>query len=83
MAIAYLDKSHVLHVIEDKNAAARDSAGKLAETGIFHTGGYPLFDGKQVVYYADSNKAYVDGNKEDGKEIPVPDPIKALIEDLK
>lgn len=83
MAIAYLDKEHVLHVIDDKNAAAREASGKLAETDIDHLGGYPVVDGKDVIYYADTNKAYVDGNKSDGKEISVPDAIRALLDQLK
>lgn len=80
---AYIDKSNVLHIVDDKNDSARNTAGKVVETDISHMDGYPVIDGKQVVYYSDSEKAYLDGNKDNGKSIPVPASIQTLVEQMK
>lgn len=76
---AYLDKDSVLHIASNVQQAMNNKASDsgVVETTILNSLGYPvvLVDGQyeQLVYYHDTQKAYIKGNREhDGKEYPTP-----------
>jgi hypothetical protein len=66
MSYAYLDKEGILHLHPLEREAAKH--GKYVETNLeYDESGFPIVEGQGVVYYADEDKAYIKGNKSDGK----------------
>ncbi|MGG1643023.1 hypothetical protein ACIFQM_17530 [Paenibacillus sp. NRS-1782] len=81
MSYAYLDKEGILHLHPEKRIAAQN--GKYVETNLeYDESGYPVVDGEGVVYYTDEDKAYIKGNKSDGKLIATPPVLKQLAAEL-
>lgn len=89
MAYAYIDNSgaSVLHIVDDKATAqqyAKD--GKIVETDAPHRGGYPyvIDEHGQVQEIVDENgRAYEHGNIKNGVEIPTPEFIQSMVDQLK
>ena len=66
---AYIDRGGILHVSASKKTAQDYSANrKVVETAYPADHGWPLWDGKEVVMYAD-DEAYINGNAGDGKRL--------------
>lgn len=80
---AYLDKTGILHLHKDKETAERDAASKVVETDLGEQHGYPVIGSKAVTYYANTDTAYVDGNKKDGTQIATPTVLKQLVDRIR
>ncbi|CCC85711.1 hypothetical protein PPM_2774 [Paenibacillus polymyxa M1] len=78
---AYLDNTKILHLHPSESEAAKH--GKYVGTNLdYDESVFPIIGGKGVVYYADKDTAYVNGNEHDGKQIAVPSGLKALADQL-
>ncbi len=56
---AYLDKGNILHVVENEETAEEYSkTGKVVETEITGTGGYPLVGKEGIIVYAENNMRF-------------------------
>lgn len=77
---AFLSSDGILHLHDEEHAAQH---GKYVQTSLTDDeSGYPLIEGQGVVYYADEDKAYIHGNKSDGKLIATPPVLKQLAAEL-
>ncbi|UNL94028.1 hypothetical protein QNH38_22520 [Paenibacillus polymyxa] len=77
---AFLTKDGILHLHDEEHAAQH---GKYVQTSLTDDeSGYPVIEGQGVVYYADEDKAYIKGNKSDGKLIATPPVLKQLAAEL-
>ncbi|KJD37371.1 hypothetical protein QD46_25215 [Paenibacillus polymyxa] len=74
---AYLDKKKILHLHPLEGEAVKH--GKYVGTNLdYDESGFPVIGGEGVIYYADKDTAYVNGNEDNGKQIAVPSGLKAL-----
>lgn len=68
---AYIDNSGILHIVTKKEDAEKYSRnGKVVETDILSSKGYPLADGDEIIVYSETemkkeanNKILLDINK--------------------
>ena len=60
---AYLDKYQILHVVDDKTTAKKYASGKIVETEIKASAGYPEARGNHVIVYAADKKYKVNGEE--------------------
>ncbi|MEE4565245.1 hypothetical protein [Paenibacillus polymyxa] len=76
----YLDQYGILHLHNQQEAAQH---GKNVVTDLqADESGFPVIEGQGVVYYAREDKAYIRGNKSDGKLIATPPVLKQLAAEL-
>lgn len=77
---AFLDQYGILHLHDEEHATQH---GKYVQTSLTDDeSGYPVIEGQGVVYYAREDKAYIHGNKSDGKLIPTPPALRQLAAEL-
>ncbi len=77
---AFLSSDGILHLHDEEHAAQH---GKHVQTSLTDDeSGFPIVEGQGVVYYANEDKAYINGNKSDGKLIATPPVLKQLAAEL-
>lgn len=77
---AFLSSDGILHLHDEEHAAQH---GKHVQTSLTDDeSGFPIVEGQGVVYYAYEDKAYIKGNKGDGKLIATPPVLKQLAAEL-
>ncbi|MCP3806427.1 hypothetical protein NLX78_04200 [Paenibacillus sp. Lou8.1] len=73
---AFLSSDGILHLHDEEHAKQH---GKYVPTSLTDDeSGYPVIEGQGVVFYAREGKAYVKGNKADGKLITTPPALQSL-----
>ncbi|MEC0183995.1 hypothetical protein P4H61_21125 [Paenibacillus peoriae] len=79
---AYLDNTGILHLHPLKSEAAKN--GKYIGTNLdYDESGFPIIGGEGVVYYVHKDKAYINGNENDGQPIATPSSLRELTEQIK
>lgn len=68
MGYAYIDKGGILHVVEKFETAKEYAAGKVVETEVPFSHGFPLHEGQDVTMYG-LEEAYIGGNAGSGKKV--------------
>ena len=64
---AYIDKGGIMHVTDERVSGERNSAnGKIIETPMLCSGGYPNINGQEVIVYSETEM------KVDDKMLEVP-----------
>ncbi|AOK91944.1 hypothetical protein [Paenibacillus polymyxa] len=77
---AFLSSDGILHLHDEEHAAQH---GKHVQTSLTDDeSGFPVIESQGVVYYAYEDKAYINGNKSDGKLIATPPVLKQLAAEL-
>ncbi|MNW48211.1 Uncharacterised protein [Paenibacillus polymyxa] len=77
---AFLSSDGILHLHDEEHAAQH---GKHVQTSLTDDeSGFPIVEGQGVVYYAKEDRAYINGNKSDGKLIATPPVLKQLAAEL-
>ncbi|HJV47504.1 MAG TPA: hypothetical protein VJ824_17435 [Bacillota bacterium] len=79
MAYAYYDKSGILHVVDHLGVAVDNCKGIVVETNIANEGGYPVVDGKQIIFDTNIGKSQCYGESGEKELMDTPDEIEELI----
>ncbi|WP_068497669.1 hypothetical protein [Paenibacillus kribbensis] len=77
---AFFSKDRILHLHDEEHAKQHGKYVQMSLTD--DESGYLVIEGQGVIYYTDEDKAYVKGNKSDGKLIATPTVLKQLAAEL-
>ena len=78
MGYAYIDKAGILHVVAERKTAEEYAAGKVVETNLPFSGGYPLHGSKDVTMYSE-DLAYLGGNARSGRKVVPEEDIPEIL----
>ena len=84
MDYAYLDSYGILHIVDSEATAKEYASGKIVQTAIPNSGGYPTHEGQHVIVYTEKGEYKIGGSMNPISNLEKLDPqIATLVNQLK